>query len=269
MVSQTRARRTTKPAYPSSCSRPAVDEKTVFKKNNLINFDVLKGHKYEIVPNAKAKKSENNYLYVCKYDGCDKSFSKTWNLVYHFRVHTQEKPFECSHCGKRFSQRGNLGRHLETHELGDVSTRKTFTCKTCQSTYTNIYNLKVGAARSRCRTTCGRRTTSLITLIATAFGRLSNRAGGSAVLVISLVARSRDAASTAESARFENSARPDALQDWSAQLEFCEDPTLVTRATKSLRAQISAIIKIIFLGRSHLGKSGLGENRARNRRVCR
>lgn len=121
-----------------------IEEKAEFKKNNLINFDVLKGHKYQIVPNSKSKKSENNYLYIWKYDNCNKSFSKTWNLVYHFRVHTNEKPFEWNHCGKKFSQKGNLGRHLETHEAWDISERKTFTCKVWKSTYTNIYNLKVG-----------------------------------------------------------------------------------------------------------------------------
>ena len=120
-----------------------IDDKSDFKKNNLINFDVLKDHKYEIVPNTKSKKSENNYLYIWKYDNWNKSFSKTWNLVYHFRVHTNEKPFECNHWGKKFSQKGNLGRHLETHEVGDISNRKTFSWKIWKSTYTNVYNLKV------------------------------------------------------------------------------------------------------------------------------
>lgn len=113
------------------------------KQPNAINLDALKGHKYEIKPCPSNDSHEGNYEYICRYDGCGKSFNKTYNLVYHFRVHTHEKPFQCKYCKKQFSQKGNLGRHLERHNTKTVDERKIYHCNTCSKSYTSIYNLRV------------------------------------------------------------------------------------------------------------------------------
>lgn len=94
-----------------------------------INLDVLKGHKYEIRHHPTQDGAESNYEYICRYDNCGKIFNKTYNLVYHFRVHTNEKPFECKFCHKKFSQKGNLGRHLERHKTDTVEERKVYNCE--------------------------------------------------------------------------------------------------------------------------------------------
>ena len=78
-----------------------------------VNYEILRGHQYEIVENPDRDNCRNSRIYICKYDNCGKSFSKTWNLVYHFRVHTGERPFVCSDWKKTFSKKYNLKKHIE------------------------------------------------------------------------------------------------------------------------------------------------------------
>ena len=108
----------------------------------MINYKALEGHPYDIKSVLDPESDKVKRILVCGYDGCCKEFSKTWNLVYHFRIHTQIKPFTCKLWSKNFAQKSNLQRHEMTHR--SVEDRKqAFSCEKCSKNYTSIYNLNV------------------------------------------------------------------------------------------------------------------------------
>ena len=82
--------------------------------------------------------------YICKYDECNKEFTKTWNLLDHVRMHEGIKPFVCKIWDKTFTQKGNLKKHgIIQHSTKSLKERKKFKCKLWNKRYTERYNLVV------------------------------------------------------------------------------------------------------------------------------
>ena len=47
------------------------------------------------------------------------------------RIHTNEKPYECDVCEKRFSESGDLKRHMRIH-----TKEKPYECDVCEKRFT-------------------------------------------------------------------------------------------------------------------------------------
>lgn len=70
--------------------------------------------------------------FPCTEPGCEKSFTRLYNLSFHLRSHRNEKPFPCTQCDFRFTRKHDLMRHVRSlHEA-----RSFGPCPTCGNFFT-------------------------------------------------------------------------------------------------------------------------------------
>ncbi|GIX89557.1 hypothetical protein CDAR_453631 [Caerostris darwini] len=67
-----------------------------------------------------------NRPYACHIHNCASRFFRNCDLTRHLKIHTAQKPFQCSACGRSFLHSHSLITHSRTH-----SGEKPYSCDTC------------------------------------------------------------------------------------------------------------------------------------------
>ena len=88
----------------------------------------------------------NEKPYEC--DVCEKRFRHSGTLRVHKRIHTNEKPYECDVCEKAFRESGNLKEHMRIH-----TNEKPYECDVCEKRFSRIWYFAKPHAHSHERET--------------------------------------------------------------------------------------------------------------------
>lgn len=78
---------------------------------------------------------QEEQLFHCEFPGCDRSFSRFYNMKSHQRCHTGERPYVCDEpgCEASFSRNHDLKRHKRVH-----SGVRPYRCVDCQKTFSRM-----------------------------------------------------------------------------------------------------------------------------------
>ena len=119
-------------------------QKVKITRRNAKYLSELQGFDYIVEERADEKDGKPSVVYICKHEGtCNQEFQRSWNLLDHVRMHYNIRPFVCQFCDFKFTQKGNLNKHMLKHLVPDIKDRKKFKCELCDKSYTKRSNYTV------------------------------------------------------------------------------------------------------------------------------
>ena len=74
---------------------------------------------------------KNRKKYTCPFEGCGKSFTASYSLSLHYRIHTGITPYKCEICEKRFFDRANYQYHINNMHKKIIAKKLTCQHKNC------------------------------------------------------------------------------------------------------------------------------------------
>ncbi|KAF9343667.1 hypothetical protein BGX34_006502 [Mortierella sp. NVP85] len=87
--------------------------------------------------------------YICEFPGCDRTFSRPYNLKSHGLTHDINRPHACEKCSKTFARIHDRDRHMNSH-----MPQKPHVCIVCTGRFARqdavIRHLKLSNATNAC-----------------------------------------------------------------------------------------------------------------------
>ncbi|KFM80436.1 Zinc finger protein PLAGL1, partial [Stegodyphus mimosarum] len=84
------------------------------------------------------EKPEVPKAFSCVQPGCPRTFSSRFKLVRHILIHSGERRFQCTSCGRRFHRKDHLKNHLQVHNPNKIL----HSCELCQKTYCSLLSYR-------------------------------------------------------------------------------------------------------------------------------
>ena len=78
------------------------------------------------IEQRRNKKGGITTYYICTYENCKKEFTRTWSILDHARMHVGIRPYSCKICGRSYTQKGNMLKHMKRHDEPPINTRRSY-----------------------------------------------------------------------------------------------------------------------------------------------
>ena len=130
-ISNTNTTQARKPAKPAALKAASGSAMVTKVSNNNGGFHKVQSNNMANINKAIGNNKTCNWVFE-NGEVCGKTFSKSYNLVVHMRMHEDVRPFGCSLCDQTFRQKAHLQRHETTHGIGVKISNRSGTAASAQ-----------------------------------------------------------------------------------------------------------------------------------------
>ncbi|XP_054707707.1 zinc finger protein PLAGL1-like [Uloborus diversus] len=109
-----------------------------FENFEVANQQRRRPRRGQLQKNEDEEEKPEAKAFMCMQPGCPRTFSSRFKLVRHILIHSGERRFQCTSCGRRFHRKDHLKNHLQVHNPNKIL----HSCELCQKTYCSLLSYR-------------------------------------------------------------------------------------------------------------------------------